>query len=293
MGKSVLTIRELGEKTCWLLVQQAIGIPDAKMRTDFLSEKVAVLFFAAPSLPERLCVSAAFRQMGGAVVYEVDSSGDAWRDELHQHQAHLLPIFDFYLDCIYIYGIPVNTYLHKELKVDFPTINAGSPDAHPSHALADIAYMLKTSRYLNSVPATWLGTPNGTLYSLVAASEWFPFSLKIFTPPNSDLAHLKTLIGDSKKIEIVDNMKDAVKDAKYIFAGSRRDIDFPSIKNWELNRSVLSPADKNFRIFLGARPINCLPIDQELMESSASLLLQQSEYRLRIHKRILHWVFSL
>ena len=232
MGRNFLTIRELGEKNCWTLVQQAMGIPDAKMRTDFLTEKVGVLFFGEPSLPERLCVSAAFRQMGGAIIYEVDSSGDAWRRELHQHQAHLLPIFDFYLDCLYIYGIPVSAYRSSSANVDFPIINAGSHDAHPAHALADIAYMMKVSRYLNSFEVAWLGSPNGTLYSLIAAADWFPFSLKVAVPDGTDLTHLESLAAKSDKVEIVPDIATAVRDVKFIFAGSRRGIDFPAIKNW-------------------------------------------------------------
>ena len=161
-----MTIRDLGEKNCWTLVQQIMGIPDARMCTDFLSEKVAVLFFAKPSLPERLCVSAAVRQMGGAVVYEVDNDADAWRRELHHFQAQLMPIFDFYLDCLYIYGIPTTSLMHEDLNVDFSIINAGSPDAHPAHALADIAYMMKSSRYLNSFPTAWLGMPN-VMYNMI------------------------------------------------------------------------------------------------------------------------------
>ena len=43
MPRHVLTIKDLGESACWLLVQQAIGIPDAKLRTDFMTERVAVL----------------------------------------------------------------------------------------------------------------------------------------------------------------------------------------------------------------------------------------------------------
>ena len=292
MIKNVLSIRELGEKTCWTLVQQAIGIPDSKMHTDFLTEKVAVLFFAQPSLPERLCVSAAIRQMGGSVVYECDPTGEHWHKELHQHQLHLLPIFNFYVDCIYLYGIAISSFKGKEVDVQFPTINAGSPEAHPVHALADIAYMIKSSRYLNSFPCCWLGTPNGTLASLIAASAWFPFTMRIAVPESCDKQILLSQIGDSKKIELVASKEEALRDAKYIFIGSRAGIGYPEIKDWEISRDVLKGADKQYGIFLGARPINSFPLEQELMSSSSSLLLQQSEYRLRIHKRILHYVFS-
>ena len=292
MIKNVLSIRELGEKTCWMLVQQAIGIPDAKIRTDFLTEKVAVLFFAQTSLPERLCVSAAIRQMGGSVVYESDPTGDHWRHELHQHQLHLLPIFDFYVDCVYLYGIPISAFKGQEVGVKFPTINAGSPESHPAHALADIAFMLKSSRYLNSFPCCWLGTPNGTLFSLIAATEWFPFTLRIAVPEGYDRQFLQGQIGDTKKVELVETKEEALRDARFIFIGSRSGISYPAIKDWEISSSVLSGADKQCGLFLAARPINSLPVAQELMSSPASLLLQQSEFRLRIHKRILHYVFN-
>lgn len=51
MPRHVLTIKDLGENACWLLVQQAIGTPDAKARTDFMTERVAVLIL--PSNPVR------------------------------------------------------------------------------------------------------------------------------------------------------------------------------------------------------------------------------------------------
>ena len=42
MPRHALTIRGMGENICWLLVQQAIGIPDAKMLSDYMSGKVAL-----------------------------------------------------------------------------------------------------------------------------------------------------------------------------------------------------------------------------------------------------------
>ncbi len=293
MTKDALSIRDLGEKDCWTLVQQAIGIPDVTMTSDFMTEKVCVLFFAQTSLPERLCVSAAVRQMGGQVVYECDTTGEHWLNEMHQHQPLLLPIFNFYLNCIYLYGISLANLKNQEVvNVNFPIINAGSPEAHPAHALADIAYMLQSSRYLNSFRCAWLGAPNGTLYSLIEASQWFPFSLRIAVPETSDTSMLMSSLEGAKNAQIVDSISDALIDAKFIFVGGRQGINYPLIKNWELNPSVFSRADPHFSFFLASRPVHALPIDQDLLLSKASLLVRQSEYRLRIHKRLLHYVFS-
>ena len=51
MPRHVLTLNDLGEEGSWLLVQQARGIPDAKGRTDFMTERTAVLLFAQDSFP--------------------------------------------------------------------------------------------------------------------------------------------------------------------------------------------------------------------------------------------------
>ncbi len=134
MPRHALTIRGMGENVCWLLVQQAIGIPDAKMLSDYMSGKVALLMFAKPALPERLCVTAAMRQMGGTTIYQGED-GSLWRKEVSSFQQHLLPIFGYYLDCLYIYNIPVASIDIESFAATFPVINAGSPDAHPAHAL--------------------------------------------------------------------------------------------------------------------------------------------------------------
>ena len=159
MARNVLTIKDLGSEICWMLVQQAIGIPDAKLQSDFMTERVALLVFARHSLPERLCVTAAVRQMGGTTIFEGCES-DVWQKEASGFQEHLMPIFGYYLDCLYAYGLPVTSWNISETEVRFPVINAGSPDAHPVHALADIACMLRISRYLKGVTAAWVGCVN-------------------------------------------------------------------------------------------------------------------------------------
>ena len=105
MARHILNIKSLGEKASWLLVQQALGMPEPKLQTDFMAQRVALLMFSQHSLPERLCVSAAVRQMGGNVVYE--GSRGSWRNEMNDYQEQLLPVFSYYIDCMYMYGMPV------------------------------------------------------------------------------------------------------------------------------------------------------------------------------------------
>lgn len=290
MTRRILTVQGLGEKASWLLVQQALGMPDSKLQTDFMTQRVAVLAFARHSLPERLCVSAAIRQMGGAVVYE--GTRGMWHTEMSEYQEHLLPIFSYYVDCLYTYGIPVAFWGAKAGGTDFPIINAGSPDAHPAHALADIACMLRSSRDLEKVTCAWLGCANGTLHSLMAATAWFPFRMRIAVPPQTDTAPLEEAAAKfGTSIVFVKNPEEAVRGASHVFAGCSKDLTAGDRATWKLDAGILSNAGQDVRIMLSASPVTAIPVDREILSSRASLLTLQSEYRLRIHKRMLHWVF--
>ena len=294
MARKVLTLAELGEQTCRTVVQQAIGIPDAKMRSDFLEEKIAVLLFAQPSLPERLCVTAAVRQMGGATIYQ-DDSYKIWDREFDTYQSSLMPIFSCYMDCLYIYGIQLAALEGNE-NVPLPVINAGSPDAHPAHALADIACMQRAARYLSNVEIAWLGCDNGTLHSLVAATKYFPLTLRVAMPASVDPAPLMALVeqhsGGKGQTLLVDSKDDAINDASFVFAGCRGDMSDQEVEDWLLGPDVMAKASPKAKILLGARPFNAIVVAPELLASQASLLVSQSECRLRVHKRLLHWVFE-
>ena len=293
MARYVLTIEQLGEETCWTLVQQAIGMPDAKMRSDFMEEKIAVLLFAQPSLPERLSVTAAVRQMGGSTVYQEDSY-KIWDKEFATYQADLMPIFSCYMDCLYLYGVKLADMQDGD-PVDLPAINAGSPDAHPVHALADIACMRRVTGNLGNATVAWIGCDNGTLRSLVAATQFFPFTLRIALPPQIDPAPLREAAarhqGKGRAI-VADSVEAAMDNANFVMAGCRGELSDHDLGAWTLAPAMLANAAPDARILLGARPFNAIPVAPELLGSQASLLVKQSEFRLRVHKRLLHWVFE-
>lgn len=292
MARNVLTIKGLGSETCWLLVQQAIGIPDAKLQSDFMTERVALLIFTRTSLPERLCVTAAVRQMGGTTIFDGAASG-SWSKEISSFQEHLVPIFGYYLDCLYTYGLPVSTWDINPQEVRFPIINAGSPDAHPAHALADIACMLRCSRYLQGVTAAWVGCVNGTLLSLLEATAWFPFGLRVALPCPEDAAALRARAAElGTPVEFVETPEEAVAGVNFIFAGYRGDLSPAELERWSITPALMGRARSDARLLLSASPVRAIPVSTEVLSSRASQLSRQAEYRLRVHKRLLHWVFE-
>ena len=291
MPRHVLTLNDLGEEGSWLLVQQARGIPDAKSRTDFMTERTAVLLFAQDSFAERLCVSAAVRQMGGSLVFQGATGG--WKSEVERYQRQMLAVIDYFVDCMYVYGIPgLATTVDRDL-VQFPIINAGSPDAHPAHVLADVACMLRYTRDdLKKARVGWLGCTNGTLFSLIEALRYFPFSLQVALPPLEDRPTLEAYARHcGVKVDFVETPQQAVEGCNFVYAGCRSGLDDELAQQWKVDDALLSHADKKARVLLGTSPMQAIEVASDILASPASLLLLQSENRLRVHKRLLHWVF--
>ena len=289
--RHVLTIKDMGEDVCWLLVQQAMGIPDAKTCTDFMSERVALLVFAQTSLAERMCVTAAVRQMSGSTIYQ--GTDGAWRREVVEYQEHLMPIFGYYVDCLYTYGLPVARWKLDSEEIRFPVINAGSPDAHPAHVLADIACMLRAKRDLSDTTAAWIGCHNGTLRSLVEAMAWFPFALRIALPPHLDAEEFRAYVATlNRPVSFVESPAEAVSGADFVFAGCRGEMDSVTAGSWQLDRRLMAQASPGAGLLLSASPVEAVPVERELLASPVSWLTRQAENRLRVHKRMLHWVFQ-
>lgn len=292
MARSLVTIKGLGEKASWLLVKQTMGIPDPKMTSNFMSEKVALLLFARQSLPERLCVTAAVRQMSGSTIYQGDEGG-AWREEVHAFQKELLGAFAYFMDCMYVYGFPVVQWSFDDDNLLFPLINAGSPDAHPAHALADVAYMLKATKDLRDAPACWIGCPNGTLYSLLETMPWFPFPLNICAPSQFDATMLKMKINELNiPVKLIPNPEEAVRDCRFVYAGYRGVLPDEELSHYKITEELLSRAAKDVRFLLSASPIRSIPISSRVLRGPANKISTQAKFRLGVHKRILHWVFE-
>lgn len=284
MAKRILTLNDLGQEGAWLLVQQACGIPDPRARSNFMDNTTAVLFFAQDSLPERLCITAAVRQMGGHVVYV---GPGAWCEEVASYPEELNAIANTYMDVIYCYGFPFSL-MRKDANPARPFLNGGSPESHPIHALADIACIYHYMPNLSEVTMSWVGCANGTLGSLIEGTEYFPYNLRVALPPDSIVPEsLRKAQAEGRKVTLVDTPEEAVRDAHYVCAGCIGDKKDASA-NWIISSDLLRHANEKVRIMLSASPLCSTPIERDVLRSKASLLERQGENRLRVSKRILH-----
>lgn len=292
MGRNIIAIRQMGETLCWTLIHQAMGMPDVKLVSDFMENKVALLLFARESLPERLCSTAAVRQMGGTTIYEGSQSAAEWRSSESRFQKDLLPIFGYYFDCLYIYGIDLVADEIVNSNLRFPIINAGGGWSHPVHALADIACMLKLSHEKKRIISTaWIGAANGSLYSLVEACAWFPFSLKIAMPDEKGKDLLQKRIAElNVPVQFVNSPEEAVAGCEFIYAGKREMDEKKS--GWIITSKLFEHSAPDSRLLLSASPIRAIAVEESVFAAGKTLLTLQAQYRLAIHKRVLHWVFE-
>lgn len=290
MSRNVIAIRQMGKKLCWTLVQQAMGMPDVKMQSDFMSEKVALMLFAKQSLPERLCCTAAVRQMDGTTIYEGDAETSEWRSDESRFQTHLLPILGYYFDCLYVYGIDLDPEDIESRNLNFPLINAGGGCSHPCQTLANMACMLKCCKSEKEIKTAWIGNANGTLCSLIEASVWFPFSMKAYIPADNIDALQKRIDELNAPITFVDSPEKAAAGARFIYAGKKNEDD--QVKKCKICMDIFKYAQPDAQLLLSASPIRAIPIAEEVLGQGRSLLTLQAQYRLAIHKRILHWVFE-
>lgn len=284
MAKQVLTLKDLGYEGAWLLVQQACGIPDPRARSNFMDNTTAVLFFAQDSLPERLCITAAVRQMSGHVVYVGPGS---WCEEIASHPKELNAIVNSYMDVIYSYGIPL-PMLSAATESQRPLLNGGSPESHPINALADISCIYHYTPDMSEITLAWVGCANGTLGSLIEGTEYFGYNLQVALPAGTSVPEtLRKAQCEGKKVTLMDTPEEAVQDAHYVCAGCIGEKHDAAI-NWVISRDLLSRAHEKVRIMLSASPLCSTPIERELLQGKASLLERQGNNRLRVSKRVLH-----
>ena len=268
-----------------------------------LRGKHIALIFEKPSLRTRVTFEVGIQSMGGFVVFLDHTQARLGERECIPDVARNLQRW--------VQGIVARVYEQRVLEelahtADIPVVNALSDKFHPCQALADFFTLEEKFGSLRGFKLTYVGDGNNVCHSLVFLAARLGVHMRMATPANyapaaDVLADAKRVAKETRaKIEWFSDPAEAVAGAQAVYTDSwtsmgfegeekiRRDV----FKAYQVNRKLLQQAAD------GAVFMHCLPahrgaeVTDEVLDGSASIVLDQSENRMYVQKAILHALYS-
>jgi ornithine carbamoyltransferase len=258
------------------------------------------LLFEKPSTRTRLSFEVAIVQTGGYPVFISSRDTQMIRNEPLKDTARILSR--------YLSGLVVRTFAQKTLEDlsqygTIPVINALSDLYHPAQILSDLFTIWERKDSLEGMKIAWVGDGNNVAHSWIEAACRFPFTLVMACPqgfePNKEIwDRAKKEAG--ARIILTHDPAEAVREAQVVntdvWASMGQEdqaaerIKF--FKAFQVNDRLLSLADPECMV------LHCLPahrgeeITDEVLEGPHSLVFDQAENKLHVHKALLEFILE-
>ncbi len=300
-GKDLLSISDLNreeiEGIFYLAKKLKTEFYAGKRESDYLKGKTVALFFEKPSTRTRISFEVGIHQLGGYPLYLNAQDMQLKRGETIGDTARVL---ERYLD-----GIMARVFSHSTLEElakysNIPVINGLSDLEHPCQVLSDYFTIIE-KKGDKKLKIVYLGDGNNVANSLILCGSLLGMEVICSSPkdfyPNSDV--LKRAREISKKtgakIEIIENPKEAVKDADVLYTDvwismgqeEEKEKRFKIFPPYQLDCTLLSLAKEDVIV------MHCLPahrgeeITDDVIDGPNSIVFDQSENRLHVQKAIL------
>ena len=191
-----------------------------------------------------------------------------------------------------------------------PVINGCCEKFHPCQALTDVMTIQEhTEKPLDEITLMYVGVQNNVSNSLSIISDKLGIQLILATPKQDDNgesldADVQSLIASSPCITWVENPKDAIEKADFVYTDTWIDMQyFNNPANQEENADRLKkmmPYQVN-KSLVGNRPLNIMhdmpihddfEIARDLVRDERSIIFQQAANRLHAQKGLLWWLFK-
>ena len=298
MKKDIRSLLDLNREDFEHLFMRALDLKQRHKRGILdrsLTGKTLGMIFEKASTRTRVSFEAAIIQLGGTPVFMSMSDLQIARDEPVKDTARVLSRF---IDCI-----AIRTF-SQELVDEFaeyssiPVINALTDLYHPCQILSDLLTIIEFHGGYKEKKIVWVGDGNNVAHSWINAASILDLHLVLACPEaySPDPAVVKQAkekgIGN---IIITNDPLEAVKDADIIYTDvwtsmgqedekvRRRKV----FESYQVNNKLLENAKE------GAIVMHCLPahigeeITEEVLEGPQSVVWDQAENKLHMHKAIL------
>ena len=299
--KDLLSVTDLSGAAIRGLISTAIRMKKDAARGKggrLLQGKVLGLLFSKPSTRTRVSFQVGMAQLGGTAIVLPPSETQLGRGESLEDTASVL---SRYLD-----GLVIRTFEQKELEAwaghsTTPVINGLSDYCHPCQILSDLMTVKEKFGRLKGVKIAYIGDGNNVALSWILAAGILGLDLTLAVPKGYE--PLRSVMkegrsrfrGTGEPPRLCHDPKEAARGADVLYTDvwtsmgqeKERARRLRAFRTFQINRALLSLADP------GAVVMHCLPahrgeeITSDVLDSSASVVLDEAENRLHLQKALL------
>ena len=294
-GRDLLSASDLTPAETDFLLQLALRVKAHPLRyRDVLAGKSLAMLFEKPSLRTRVTFELAMTQLGGRALYlGPDEVGLGKREAVKDVAGNLSRWVELVMARVFSHESLVELAEHASV----PVINGLSNAEHPCQALGDFLTLLEHKGRLAGLTLAWVGDGNNVLHSLLYAAARTGVRMQVATPAGYEPAPevLARLRGEGGELLLTHDPVEAVAGADAVYTDVWTSMG--QEKEAELRRQLFQPYQVNRALMEKAAPgalfMHCLParrgeeVTDEVIDSPASVVLDQAENRLHIQKAIL------
>lgn len=299
MTKDLLTLLELSKEETDKLFQRAIELKRRHkqgIRENSLSGKTLGLLFDKASTRTRISFEAAMVQMGGVPTFISAKDTQIARSEPIKDTARVM---SRYIDALVIRTYSQSTAEEYAAWSSIPIINGLTDLYHPCQALSDMMTVIECKGGYEGLNIAWIGDGNNVAHAWINAASILGFNLTLACPegyqPKKEIVESAKCKMQNAEIQVITDPIEAVKNADVIntdvWASMGQEGESESRKKifapYQLNAALMAKAPEN------AIVMHCLPahreeeVTDEVMESSRSVVWEQAENKLHLHKALL------
>lgn len=267
----------------------------AGVRHQQLAGKTVALIFEKPSTRTRVSFESAMYGLGGQVIYLSGRDTQLARNEPLKDMARVM--------ARYVDGLVIRTF-GQEIVDELahysavPVINALTDLHHPCQILSDIMTVIEHKGAVEKLKVAWIGDGNNMANSWIEAASRLGFALTLACPegydPNPQIL-AKAQAEASQPITVVRDPAVAVAGADVINTDvwasmgqeSEQAARVKIFQPYQVNAALVQKAKSD------AIVLHCLPahrdeeITDEVLEGAQSVVWNQAENKMHIHKAIL------
>jgi ornithine carbamoyltransferase len=295
----LINFKELSGEQLEKLIEMAIEVKqNPEKYRKALDSKSLAMIFQKTSTRTRVSFEVAMTQMGGHALY-ID-----WR-------ATNFTIADIYdetqylsrnVDCI-LARLLRNCDLQVMAKASrVPVINGCDEKYHPSQVIADLMTMKEKKGRLRGLKLVYIGVHNNVCNSLIEGCTKLGIEITTVTPIFNEPSRDDYLLENARKTGLWKttlDAREAVKDADFVYTDTWVDMEFFTDPRFAAEKErrikTMMPYQINKELMKGSSAyiMHDMPIhrgyeiSEDIIESSQSIIYEQSENRLYSAKAIL------